>query len=335
MLLILDLSTTINRQATIIIILSKQFRTINIIFIFLFFIISKPFIFIISFLFVFSISFFILVKKMLNNVLLDLHTHNRNSFDSETDPFDMCASAINKGISTLAITDHVDIDLYFSRGDNVTVRTSYDDMLQSICKYSDTIEILKGIELGQPLYNIEISESILKKYDYDIVLGSIHNLRNMKDFSRLDYKSMSTNHIISLLKEHFYEEKLLVSWGKIDVLAHITYPLRYICGECGINIDMDVFTEDIKELFDLLIEKECVLEINTSGLRQKLNSTMPGFDIIKTYYQMGGRLLSFGSDSHQPEFIGYGIPQAIEMAKNIGFNRMIKFVNRKPIEISL
>lgn len=272
---------------------------------------------------------------MLSTYLCDLHTHTHNSFDSMSIAEDMCRSAINRGFKAIAVTDHIEADLMYKKNYVTTLTNSYND--SSRCKrvFSEQLKVLRGIELGEAFYDPFVTDFILKRFDYDIIIGSIHNLRGQDDFSQLKYNEYSNEELINLINEYFYEEKLLAQWTEMNTLAHLTYPFRYIVGKYNINLSFEYFYKDIDEIFNLLIENNKALEINTSGLRQKINTTLPPVELIKRYYNCGGRLITIGSDSHIPEDVGKGISDTIPVLKEIGFKSILIFENQVASEIEL
>ena len=136
--------------------------------------------------------------------------------------------------------------------------------------------------------------------------------------------------------ESYFQQLLeLVQWGKFNTLAHITYPMRYIVGVYHIPVDIPVYQKKIDEIFRLLIEKEIALELNTSGLRQSLGETLPSRELLQRYYQLGGRLLTIGSDSHNAFDIGKGVREGVALAKEIGFPAYCYYEKKIPVEIPL
>lgn len=264
--------------------------------------------------------------------LVDIHNHTEHSFDAEFPVDEMCEAAIKKGLQTVAFTDHVEMDIYFKNNFDKTAIESFADVKRAKEDFKGRIEVLKGIELGEATYDIDESEKLLKTNDYDVVIGSIHNLRNTPDFSMLDYTKLD---IDSLLKEYLFELKELAAWGNFDTMAHITYPLRYMTGEYGIAVDMEKYKKDIDEIFSLLIEKDKPVEINTSGFRQKIGTSMPNEPYIKSFRELGGKYVTFGSDAHTPKDIGSDIERGMELALNCGIKTMLIFRNRKPVEIPI
>ena len=188
------------------------------------------------------------------------------------------------------------------------------------------------VEMGDPSYDIAESEALIASKDYDIVIGSIHNLRKTPDFCELDYNK---DNVYPLLDDYFLEMKMLAEWGKFDTYAHLTYPLRYIVGEHHIDVDMARYQKDIDEIFSLLIEKDKPLEINTSGLRQPIGRTLPDESYVRRFKELGGKHVTVGSDSHFVEHMGAGIEQGMQLAKNCGFDSVLIFRQRQPVEIPI
>ncbi|KZL90353.1 histidinol-phosphatase [Clostridium magnum DSM 2767] len=86
----------------------------------------------------------------------------------------------------------------------------------------------------------------------------------------------------------------------------------------------------MKEVFKILISKGKGIEINTSELRQAPKETMPGIDVLKLYRELGGDVLTIGSDAHYAQDVSKGLDIAIESAKQAGFKYLTLFNNRIP-----
>lgn len=265
--------------------------------------------------------------------IVDIHNHTIHSFDGHYSVDDMCEAAIAKGIRTIALTDHIEMDFFREQNFDKTADESFDDIKRAKEKYKDKIEVLVGVEMGQPTFNVEESIALMNNKDYDVVIGSIHNPRNKLDFYYYDYsKDVDVD---ELLKEYFDELKIMASWAKFDTLGHITYPLRYIVGEYGINVDLSKYQKDIDEFLSLLAENDKPIEINTSGLRQKIGVTMPNEPFIKRFKELGGKYVTLGSDAHYTEHIGMGIDEGMKLAKECGFDSALIFRHRQPVEIPI
>ncbi|HZJ78880.1 MAG TPA: histidinol-phosphatase HisJ family protein [Clostridia bacterium] len=267
--------------------------------------------------------------------ILDMHTHTDNSFDGNHSTMFMCESAVQKGLRAVAFTDHVEIDYYKKNDFDRTAAQSYFEIVKARSAFRGKLIVCAGIEIGQPTYDIKTAEEVIALRNYDIVVGAIHNLRNMLDFWFLKYEEYSIEEINDLIENYFDELLLLVKWNKFDTLAHLTYPLRYICGENNIPIDISRFSQKIDAILEELAKNEKALEINTSGLRQKLNETMPNEKIVNRFKQLGGKYITIGSDAHYAEHLGEGIVEGMKIAKRCGFDSVTLYQKREPIQIPI
>ena len=119
------------------------------------------------------------------------------------------------------------------------------------------------------------------------------------------------------------------------MITHITYPLRYMAGDYGRKVDLAPYKDLIDELFRTIIQKNLALEVNSSGLRQKLGRPMPDEPLLRRYYELGGRKLTLGSDAHRAADLAAGIPECREMLRGLGFTETVLFRGRKAYPIPL
>ena len=141
--------------------------------------------------------------------------------------------------------------------------------------------------------------------------------------------------IDKLLKQYFDEIIEMLKWGKFDVLAHLTYPLRYFYSKSNLDIDLDKFKDQIDEILTLAAKKGKALEINTAALRQPLNKLSPEVDIIKRFKELGGKYVSVGSDAHYAEHLSADIDMAYSAALEAGFDSITFFQKRTPMEMKI
>ena len=124
--------------------------------------------------------------------------------------------------------------------------------------------------------------------------------------------------------------KQMVTLADFDCVGHLDLIKRYSTKTYNTRITLIVQYELLKEVLKLIISKGKGIEINTSGLRQAPRETMPGVDVLKLYHELGGEILTIGSDAHRAEDVAEGIDIAIENAKQAGFKHLTVFNNRKP-----
>ncbi len=270
--------------------------------------------------------------------ICDCHCHSEWSFDGCETTDNICQKAIQLGISVIAVTDHCEVDAWKNKnheefGDQTKlILESIRHIKDSQQKYSGQIKLLCGLELGQPVHDLVSAQQILTLDKFDFILGSIHNIRNTQDFYWLHYTEEFAEKI---LYDYFSEVLEVALWNKFDSLAHLTYPLRYICGREKIRVDIRNYFPVIDKIFATLIKNSKALEINTSGLRQEISATMPDEFLLQRYRQMGGELITIGSDAHQCKDIGSGINEGLHILQNLGFDRYYYFEQHQPISVLL
>lgn len=265
-------------------------------------------------------------------MLTDLHLHTDNSSDAEHSAIEVCISAIQKGLEIIAITDHCEIDRYEADGYERSVRQSFFDVLKVRGIFEDQLEVLQGIELGNVMCNPKLAHQVIRTHPYDFVLGSLHHIQGVDDFAFLDYGKQDSEELLSA----YYEEmEHMVEWGEFDVLAHITYPLRYINGEHKKGIDIRRFEGQITRVLKKAINKGIGIELNTSGLRQAYGITMPDFWGLSLYRSLGGKILTIGSDAHTQQDVGANIKDGLKLAHEAGFTQTHVFRARQPFAVPI
>ncbi len=266
--------------------------------------------------------------------IVDLHVHTDNSFDGNHSATFFCEKAEFLDLRAIAFTDHCEVDQY--RDDLSYEKRIFQAFFEASkvrSAFRGKLLVLNGIELGQPVYDIEIANQIVNRFDYDHILGSVHNLRGKEDFYFM--KNLSLENAESLLTEYFNEILDMLNWGNFDVLAHLTYPLRYFYSQSDLDIDLNKFKKQIDEILLLTAKTDKALEINTGALRQPLKRLTPEIDIIKRFKELGGSFVSVGSDAHYTEHLALGIDVAYDAALKAGFDNITFFQKRTPIQMKI
>lgn len=279
--------------------------------------------------------------------LIDCHTHTRFSVDSEEDEIKMIDRAIELGLKAYAVTDHCEVNRWFPKehyGDTkiypyFDFGSDYERSVARITQlkehYLGRIELICGVELGQAHQDTDTAQTVADDERVDLIIGSVHQLRGTEDFAFLDYTQLTAGELYGLIERYFTEVYELCRWGRFDVLGHLTYLLRYINGKYGCGADISRYDDIIAESFRELIAKDKGIEINTSGIRQGAGETFPTLKYVKLFKDLGGELISLGSDAHEAEHIGSGIVQGAEIAHEAGFDRIAYFIKHQPRFIDL
>ncbi len=266
--------------------------------------------------------------------IVDLHVHTDNSFDGNHSATFFCEKAEMMDLRAIAFTDHCEVD-QFRGDDNYEKRIfqAFFEVSKVRSAFRGKILILNGIELGQPAYDIQTADDIVSRYDYDHILGSVHNLRGGEDFYFM--KDLTFNEADKLLKQYFNEIIEMLKWGKFDVLAHLTYPLRYFYSQSNLDIDLNNYKNQIDEILLMTAKSDKALEINTAALRQPLNKLSPEVDIVKRFKELGGKFVSVGSDAHYTEHLACDIDMAYNCAIEAGFDSITFFQKHTPMQMKI
>lgn len=251
----------------------------------------------------------------------------------------LCARAVETGLTTIAVTDHCDIDGiyegYFPPLDFEGVRR---DVNAAKEKYANRLTLLYGLELGQGPHMKAQAEETLERCRFEYVIGSVHAVRGIIDFSSVEYDKMSDDRLRGLLAQYIEELYELIEWGRFSTLAHITYPYRYY-RKHGRAYLLPQDTESELAMFDgvlrALIAAGKPLEVNTSGLRQGMGCPLPDYELLAHYYRLGGRKLTVGSDAHYLRDVGAGIPEVCERLRGLGFETVCTFAGGRETPLPL
>lgn len=270
--------------------------------------------------------------------LYDCHIHSIHSHDSVQTLDEVCEEAIEKGVKGIAITDHVDFR-YFDVRDNLNrIKQLIPDVQKAKEKYEDRLKVFCGVELGEYFDSPHKLDKIMSLAEYDVVLGSVHRVgEDMSAYAKLEFdSSYSDEALYGYLAHYFDDVEYLATYGSFDVLTHLTCPLRYMVRRYKRNVNWKPFSEQIKRILSIIINRNIALEVNTAGYDDEQGyHPLPDREILQMYYDLGGRLLTLGSDSHRNRCVANRFDEAIEIIKAVGFEHYCYFENRKPVKISI
>ncbi len=264
-------------------------------------------------------------------MLADCHVHSEFSSDSQAPVTAMLAQAISKGMKYFYLTDHHDIDFPIDAAGGLDFQLNtprYLDRLQELSmEYSDQITIQKGVELGLMSHITDKLNAYISQYDFDFVIGSSHLVRGIDPYYPEYYEGRTQTEAYREYFESIYENAL--AYQNYDVYGHLDYVVRY-----GPTKNQDWNFHDYKDIFEAilrtLIEQGKGIEINTAGLYKGLGYPHPHRDILTLYRELGGEIITVGSDAHTPEHFGYGFDVAKALLLSCGFRYYTLFHHRKP-----
>lgn len=269
----------------------------------------------------------------------DMHMHTWFSTDSEACPRDMADEAVRKGLKTICFTDHFDKDdLEWGEEGIFDVDAYFVEMQKLQEEYAGKLNIRIGIELGLRTYLKDYYEELTKKYPFDFVIGSVHNVPYKKDAEgNILYTDPAAEKLFTdrtdkeayrLMMETTLEN--VRTSDCFQALGHLDYVVRY-----GKSREKEYsytdYADIIDEILKLLIEKEKGLEVNSAGLKYGLPFAHPHPDVLKRYRELGGEIITIGADAHKPEHIAYDFAKVEEILKSCGFKYYTEFFEQKPV----
>lgn len=262
----------------------------------------------------------------------DFHMHTNFSIDSPASPREMIEGALAKGLKTICITDHEDKD-YPVHEDTIDLQSDFDidkymkelTVLKEV--YQNKIDIRIGLEIGLQPHLGKYYHDLISRYPFDFVIGSVHVIKGDDPY----YRGMFQHQTDEEVYRTTFEETLkdLDAIPDFDVLGHIDYVVRY-----GNNRERDYsyqkFAAEIDQILKKLIEMGKGIEINTSGFKYDLPFCHPHPDVIKRFVELGGEIITIGSDGHIPEHLAYDFHKVSDLLKQSGVKYFTEFKQRKP-----
>ena len=265
--------------------------------------------------------------------LADCHVHSLFSSDSEESLEAIIETCISKGFQYAYFTDHHDMDFPVDPADpDMDFQLDFEAYIATLTKlrerYCDIIDVRIGVEQGIcPEIAPRIS-ALSNSYPFDFVIGSSHlTALSNGDPYYPSYYDGKTN--IEAYREYFSSEAENVSLTDgFDVYGHIDYAIRY-CPDKDFQFKFDDYRDIIQVLLKRLIEAGKGIEINTAGI-DKIGYPHPHIEILKLYKELGGEIITVGSDAHVKYNIGYGFDVVHRLMKELGFKYYAIYKNRKP-----
>lgn len=263
--------------------------------------------------------------------LADYHTHSDCSPDASFPMTQMALAAVEAGLDELCFTDHLEPVTWTDQQPSPPypwhkLQAEFQKAREAV---GNRIELRLGVELGDAPRDFAHTQTLMADApELDFIIGSEHMLSgcygwiDLSVFNPGDEASARAG--IADYLTLVYE---MAKWGKFSVLGHLTLPLRYLNEKRGFHLTFDGFEAEVEAIFRALIENGCGIEINTN----RGNDPLPGEKWLRMYRQLGGEIITLGSDAHSPNFVGCAIRQRQELLRACGFTRFCTFEKMQPV----
>lgn len=257
--------------------------------------------------------------------MFDFHMHSSVSFDAHSSGREMAEAAAKAGLKEICFTDHLDYDPSGELGD-----IAFDTKIYN-AEYDHLevpgLKIRLGMEFGMTVDNRSQFREDLKRRHFDFVLGSVHFV----DGRDVYYDRYWKNRTVWEAERHYLEATLecVRLHDDFDVLAHLTYVAKATSHHAPRPVPYGEHRELIDEILRILAQKGKGLEINTSGV-DRCGGYLPTADYFRRFQELGGEIVTVGSDAHYPSRVGQYTFEACDILKDI-FGYVCTFEDRKPI----
>ena len=254
--------------------------------------------------------------------MFDFHMHSKVSFDGKADAAAMVAAAEQMGLKEICFTDHIDytpeMDMVF---DTAHYRRVYDSL------HSDKVKIRRGMEFGLEPGNRDQFREDLKRYDFDYIIGSVHLVDGLDVYLAPYWQDKDYDTAIRLFLEQTL--KCVSVHEDYDCLGHLTFIAKARANPQRVLIPYSDYPELFDEILRQVIRHGKGLEVNTSGV-DACGGYLPTMDFIRRYHELGGEIITVGSDAHNEARVGQYTNEVVKELKDI-FGYVCTFEKRQPI----
>ncbi len=279
----------------------------------------------------------------------DYHVHCEYSDDSRTPMKEQIETGIRRNLSEICFTDHVDYgvkkdwsegNITYRNGDgvngdpaekepiaNVDYPKYFAELKKQKAAYQNRITVKAGLEFGVQTHTVSRYEQLYEtwKEDLDFVLLSIHQIHDLELWNQ-DFQNGKTQ---AEYNRAYYRElyEVMKQFHHWSVLAHLDLITRY---DMQGVYPFEEVEDDIAEILKLAIREGKGIEINTSCWHYGLADTQPSRRILRLYHDLGGTILTTGSDAHIPSFVADHFADAHRILKEAGFESFCTFDRMEP-----
>ncbi|MBI2617480.1 histidinol-phosphatase HisJ [Candidatus Gottesmanbacteria bacterium] len=262
-------------------------------------------------------------------------------------------SAIRKGLSAICLTDHYPFPSEFidPTPDKTCAmvmeeyKTYQRKVSENIKVYQSKIEVLRGAEVDWlPEYE-EWTQKQITRWNFDYCIGSVHFLGQIKDeigqrnfaldYTKEEFRNGITYYggIEVLIKKYYAQICRMALSGLFDGVGHFDLVKKFNGGDLFDQSSL-WYRKVVEQALDCIQKTGLAVEINTAGLDKKCKEQYPSLWVI---YEAQKRdiPITIGSDAHIPENVGRNLGKAIEMAKKMGYTKLVRFKKRQKIEVAI
>ncbi len=266
-------------------------------------------------------------------ILADYHIHSYFSGDSEETFEEIVKASVLAGLKEICITDHQDFGFM---ADGILFELEVDEYYQALCRvseqYADTLTVKIGVETGLEPDKSQMLHQFANAHEFDFVIGSTHLVDGMDPYYPEFFQGKTDEQAFARYFESILESLDVCS--DFDVYGHIDYIVRYSPNKAR-NYSYEKYHDMIDAILRKLIHMGKGIEVNTCGYRYGLGFPNPCKEIVRRYHELGGEIITVGSDAHVAQDIGYDFKKVEQLLSECGFDYYTVFSKRVPAFVKL
>lgn len=252
-------------------------------------------------------------------MIVDIHNHTVLCNHAEGKNEEYVEKAIQNGTKYFGFSDHAPMNFDKKYRMSFEQMKNYEESIKKLQeKYKDKITILLGYEVD--FLDGYLDERVLSaKVDY--LIGSVHFLKGWGFDNPEFIGHYKSKDIDAIWQEYFEAIVHMVKSGHFDIIGHIDL----------IKVFNYLPKKEIKNFAHQAIKEikkaDLVVELNSSGLRKPCKEIYPGNAIMELLSEYDIPI-TFSSDAHKPEDVGYAKDELIAYAKSYGYSKCAYFIQK-------
>ena len=259
--------------------------------------------------------------------LYETHSHTPLCKHAVGDPQDYAAEAFRRGFQGLLVTCHNPMPAGYSPGFRMSV-DEFDDYLQMVFRarqvWRGRIDVRLGIEADYlPGYERWL-EHQLQLADFQYVLGSVHP--HVLEFRQ----RFGGGSVLETQRAYF---RLLAEAAETRLFDCLAHP-DIIKNERPEQWRPEQIMDDVCLALDRIAATGVAMELNTSG-RHKETPEMNPFPQMLAEMRRRDIPVVVGADAHEPDRVGEGFLEALDLLEQCGYDRITFYINRVRADVPI
>jgi histidinol-phosphatase (PHP family) len=256
---------------------------------------------------------------------LDYHMHTTYS-DGKRNLGEYVAEAEKKKIDEIGFSDHI----YLKKRDwsmNHADLPKYVDNIKTLIGNS-RIPTRTGLEVDFIPYQMDSLMQLIKKWNPDYLIGSVHHIGNWLLDSEREIEEWKRRDVDQVYTQYYGLVQAMAKTQLFDIVGHLDLVKKFN------HRPKNDLSDLLLRTIETIGKSGMCIEINTSGLRRPCREIYPSEKLLRMCFD-NGIPITFGSDAHSPEDVGNGFDQAVDLVRRVGYAEITRFMQRRRDSVEL